>query len=139
MSGLVLGVLGGLAIGALVQRRRAWRHHHRRGPWGLWRALDLDRDQRYELRDLMRELHRSARELRRGDEWMRLVEALAQPAFDRSKVEEVAAQKAAAFDKLRAQAISAVERAHAILRPEQRARLADWFQVGFAPAGGPYR
>jgi Spy/CpxP family protein refolding chaperone len=139
MSGLVLGVLGGLAIGAIVQRRRACRHHHRRGPWGLMRALELDRDQREELRDLFWELRRSAREMRRGDEWMRLVEALAQPAFDRGKVEAVAQEKAAAFDRLRAQAVQAVERAHAILRPEQRAKLADWFHVGFAPAGGPYR
>ena len=103
------------------------------------RALELDRDQREELRDLFWELRRSARGMRRGDEWMRLVEALAQPAFDRGKVEAVAQEKAAAFDRLRAQAVQAVERTHAILRPEQRAKLADWFHVGFAPAGGPYR
>jgi Spy/CpxP family protein refolding chaperone len=103
------------------------------------RALDLDRDQRDEFRDLFWQLRRSAREMRRGDEWMRLVEALSQPTFDRGKVEVVAQEKTAAFERLRAQAIAAIERAHAILRPEQRARLADWFNVGFAPAGGPYR
>jgi Spy/CpxP family protein refolding chaperone len=136
MVGLLLGIGGGLLIGGLIQRRRACRHH---GPFGLMRALELDRAQREELRDVFWELRRSARGLRRGDEWMRLVEALAQPTFDRARVEAVAAEKTAAFEKLRAQAISAIERAHAILRPEQRARLADWFQVGFAPAAGPYR
>jgi Spy/CpxP family protein refolding chaperone len=136
MVGLLLGLGGGLLLGGIMQRRRAWR---RRGPWGVMRALELDRFQREELRDLFWELRRSARGLRRGDEWMRLVEALAQPTFDRGKVEAVAAEKSAAFEKLRAQALSAVERAHGILRPEQRAKLADWFNVGFQPAGGPYR
>jgi Spy/CpxP family protein refolding chaperone len=139
MSGLVLGILGGVAIGAIIQRRRMWRHHHRRGPWGLWHALDLDRDQRDELRDIFYDLKRTARGMRRGDEWMKLVEALAQPTFDRGKVEAVAQEKTAAFERLRGQAVAALERAHALLRPEQRARLADWFHVGFAPDGGPYR
>jgi Spy/CpxP family protein refolding chaperone len=103
------------------------------------RALELDRGQREELRDLFWELKRTARGIRRGDEWRQLVEALAAPSFDRGKVEAFAAEKAAAFERLRAQAVSAVERAHAILRPEQRARLADWFSVAFQPAGGPYR
>jgi Spy/CpxP family protein refolding chaperone len=137
MSGLILGAVAGLAIGAVFRRRR-W-HHHRRGPWGLLRALDLDYEQRDELRDLFYQLKRSARSMRNRDDWSKLVEALSSPAFDRAKVESVAAEKTAAFERLRAQAVSALERAHAILRPEQRARLAEWFQVGFVPAGGPYR
>ena len=139
MVGLLIGIGGGLLIGGLIQRRRAWRHGHGHGPWGLLRALELDRMQREELRDLFGGLRRSARGFRRGDEWKRLLEALAQPTFDRARVEAVAAEKTAAFETLRAQAISAIERAHSILRPEQRARLAEWFNVGFAPAGGPYR
>ena len=137
MSGLILGVLGGLAIGGIISRRR--HRHWRRGPWGLLRALELDHDQRDELRDLFYELKRSARSMRKRDDWMKIVEALSAPSFDRSKVESVAAEKAAAFERLRGQAVSAIERAHAILRPEQRARIAEWFNVGFAPAGGPYR
>jgi Spy/CpxP family protein refolding chaperone len=140
MMGLLLGIGGGLLIGGLIQRRRACRHgHHRRGPWGLLRALELDPRQRHDLRGLFYELRETAAGMRGRDDWMRLVEALAQPSFDRAKVEAVAAEKTAAFERLRGQAISAIERAHAILRPDQRAKLADWFQVGFAPAGGPYR
>ena len=136
MLGLFLGIGGGLLIGGFIQRRRAWRH---RGPWGLMRALHLDHEQRDELRDLFWGLKRSARSLRQRDDFMRLVEALASPSFDRGRVEAVTADKMAAFERLRTQLVSSLERAHAILRPEQRARLAEWFHVDLAPAGGPYR
>lgn len=105
----------------------------------MLRALDLDHDQRDQLRDLFYELKRSARGLRGRNDWMRLVEVLASPSFDRAKVEAAAAEKQAAFERLRSQLTSALEQAHAILRPDQRAKLADWFGVGFSPAGGPYR
>jgi Spy/CpxP family protein refolding chaperone len=103
------------------------------------RALELDGGQRDELRGLFFGLKRSARGLRQDDDWRRLVEVLAAPSFDRGKVEAASAEKAAAFDRLRAEFIAALEKAHAVLKPEQRARLADWFQVGFAPSAGPYR
>ena len=138
MVGLLLGIGGGLLIGGVLHRhhmRRACRH----SPWGLLRALELDGDQREQLRDLFHEVRRSARGLRQRDDWRRLVDVLASPRFDRAKAESVAAEKQAAFERLKAQILSALEQAHAVLRPEQRARLADWFGVGFAPAGGPYR
>ena len=137
MVGLLLGIGGGLVIGGIIQRRRARRHS--RGPWSLLRALELDHDQRDELRDLFHQLRRTARGLRGRQDWLRLVEVLASPSFDRTKLDEVAAEKTAMFERLKAELVSGLERAHAILRPEQRERLADWFGVGFAPAGGPYR
>ena len=137
MIGLLLGIGGGLVIGSMIQRRRAWRH--RRGPWAMVRALGLDGEQRDELRELFFGLKKSARGLRRRDVWMRLVEVLASPSFDRGKVEAATAEKAAAFERLRGELVAALEKAHALLRPEQRERLAEWFNVGFAPAGGPYR
>jgi Spy/CpxP family protein refolding chaperone len=137
MCGWILGILAGLAIGGMIQRRRAWRH--RRGPWGLLRALELDGGQRDELKELFFGLKRSARGMRQQDDWRRVLEVLAAPSFDRGKVEAASAEKAAAFERLRSELVSALEKAHAVLRPEQRARLADWFQVGFAPSGGPYR
>jgi Spy/CpxP family protein refolding chaperone len=137
MVGLLLGIFGGLAIGALVQRRRACRHH--RGPWGMVRALDLDRSQKDELGDLFFSLRRTARGLRGDDDWRRLISLLAAPSFDRAALEKLAHDKTAAFERLKAEVLTAVERAHAVLQPEQRARLADWFQVGFSPGGGPYR
>ncbi len=139
MVGLLFGIGSGLILGGLIQRRRARRHGGRRGPFSLMRALELDHTQRDELKDLFWGLKRSARGLRGRDDWSRLVEVLASPSFDRVKVEAATAEKAAVFERLRGELVTALERAHAVLRPEQRAKLADWFQVGFAPAGGPYR
>jgi Spy/CpxP family protein refolding chaperone len=126
----VLGIVAGLAIGAVISWRRR-RACHGGGRWfRLARRLELDQEQRGELYELMRELRQAARPLRR-DGLRAAVEAVAAPQFDRTRIEQAAGA-------LRSRLVEALERAHEILRPEQRARLAE-LVGGFGFDGGPYR
>jgi Spy/CpxP family protein refolding chaperone len=149
---ILFGLLGGFAAAGLMRglRRRGcaggpgrWR----RGPGLFWvmRELELDPRQRQELWGLFGELRRAVGELR----WSGLegldaaLDALGAETFDRARVDEMAAKQAGQVERVRQKLVEALERAHAILSPEQRAKLRDL--VGLhrpapaGPDGGPYR
>jgi Spy/CpxP family protein refolding chaperone len=139
---VLLGVAGGLiAARAFSRMRRGRCAQHGRGRFfGLVRALDLDREQRHELRSLAWRVRESLRALRPGrDELRPIVEALAGDTFDRARVEAAAEAQGDTLGRAKAEIVDGLAELHELLRPEQRARLATWFGAAPAPAGGPYR
>ena len=100
--------------------------HGGRGGWRffrLYRELDLSREQRDELRDLGRSLRDSVGDLR-GDLPTELARILGADAFDRITAERLADERVARLVRAKDLALDALERAHALLTPAQRARVA---------------
>ncbi len=164
--GIVLGGLGALALFKVVRHHRrwhgggGWRHRghgrwrggHRMGAWWMMRELDLDRAQRQELFALADDVRSSFRSFRWDgiDDLRAAADVITADDFDRTRLEELAARRETALGDVRRKLVDALERAHQVLRPEQRAKLRDLVarfgsRFGFggggpAPSsGGPYR
>lgn len=103
-----------------------WARHGRHGGWRwwrLWRDLELTRQQKDELRALMRELRAGVGDLR-GDLPVELARLVGADAFDRVTAERLADERVARLVRMKDQALDALERLHGLLTPEQRARVA---------------
>jgi len=134
---IFLQVFLAIVAAFFVMRLLVWRRFRRHGggPWGrhargrgwrwwrLYRDLHLSRQQRDSLRSLMGELRSGAGDLR-GDLPDALARLLGADTFDRLTAERLADERVARLVRLKDQAIDALERAHALLTPEQRARMA---------------
>jgi Spy/CpxP family protein refolding chaperone len=124
----ILGVLGGFTAVRLLTRCRAHGGGWRRGGRALSflsRELDLDPRQQAEVEALLGSVRGALRGLRAG-RWQGLgaaVEAFGPESFDRARVEQAAAEKAAALSGVKQEAIDALARLHEILTPAQRERL----------------
>jgi Spy/CpxP family protein refolding chaperone len=153
IPGLVLGALGGFAVGRMVSRRfnggcgmraRGWRGHGF-GPWRhlhFLRELDLDRAQRQEVEAVMYKVRRAAADARFAGRGAlgTLLETVADESFDRARVEELAARQGDAIGQVKAEIVDGLARIHAVLRPEQRAKLRTLLGGEPArPTEGPYR
>jgi Spy/CpxP family protein refolding chaperone len=70
-----------------------------------------------------------------------VVGAITGEQFDRAAVDAAADRQGQALGKMREQLVHALERAHAILIPEQREKLRRLLGLdgGQTPDGGPYR
>lgn len=98
------------------------------GRFGFFRLvheLNLSPEQWQQGRDILFELRQSLRE---GRDDLRgslgpLLSILANGDFDATRAEEVAKQHDASFGRVRKNALSALERLHRLLTPEQRERL----------------
>jgi Spy/CpxP family protein refolding chaperone len=108
--------------------------------------LGLDRRQKEELWSVAREIREAMGAARFGglEGLDVLVDAVSSESFDRASVESVAERHGQAVSALREKIVGAAERVHAILTPEQRRRLRDYFlgtpsDTPGGPAGGPYR
>jgi Spy/CpxP family protein refolding chaperone len=126
--GFILGFLGGFAMVKLISRCRAhgggWRGGGGVSYW-LSRELELDPDQRVEVEALVARVRGALRGLRAG-RWQGLgaaVEAFGPESFDRARVEQAAAEKAAALGGVKQELVDALARLHEILTPTQRERL----------------
>lgn len=109
------------------------------GPFGVRRPLrflahklDLDDKQVAEiakvLDDLKTERAQAAVDDRRAA--AAFAEALETDAFDGTRVAQAGAQRVASAERLRDAVAKALERMHALLRPEQRAHLATLIRTG---------
>ena len=133
MMGIVLGALGGFAAVSAIARLRHRRHGFgRRGPRGIFfslRRLGLDRRQREEVWHVADGVRRAAGDLRFG-KWRGLAtaaEALGDETFDRARVEAEADSQLAKMTELRKTVVDGLAKIHAILTPEQRARVRELF------------
>jgi Spy/CpxP family protein refolding chaperone len=98
------------------------------GRFGFFRLvheLNLSPEQWQKGRDILFELRQSLRE---GRDDLRgslgpLLSILANGEFDAGRAEELAKQHDASFGRVRKNALSALERLHRLLTPEQRERL----------------
>lgn len=151
--GFFLGILGGAVAAKLWSRGRfgggggcgtdgggcgrgGWRGGHRHG-WGrgagfggfglfgLLHELNLSPEQWQKGQEILRELrgtlHEGKAELR-GSAGP-LLRILATEEWNGARAEEVAKQHDALFGRVRANGLSALERLHRLLTPEQRERL----------------
>lgn len=131
-----LGILAALFVVRLIigfRFRRMGFHRGHHGPrgrgmhfWRLYRQLDLSREQKDQLRQLFRDLRQEAAGLR-GDMPRELARILGGEAFDRITAERMADERVALLVRMKDRALDTMERAHAILTPAQRARLAAAF------------
>ncbi|MFO0747297.1 MAG: Spy/CpxP family protein refolding chaperone [Myxococcota bacterium] len=131
-----LGILAALFVLRLIigfRFRRMGFHRGHHGPrgrgmhfWRLYRQLDLSREQKDQLRQLFRDLRQEAAGLR-GDMPRELARILGGEAFDRITAERMADERVALLVRMKDRALDTMERAHAILTPAQRARLAAAF------------
>jgi Spy/CpxP family protein refolding chaperone len=141
IGGLLLGAVGGFAAVSAIgrARRRRWRGGMR-GPrlFHLARALKLDPAQRDAAREIVGGVKRSLIGLRGGREraMRAAAEALSSETFDRARVEAAASSELAALDGVKEELVQGLAKLHALLTPEQRARLAS---LTAAPAPAPYR
>lgn len=129
------GVEGGPGCGAwrsgpgsFGRRFGGWRG----GAWGALRSLGLSRAQWVTLRDGFEELRDVAlgqrAVLRRSRQ--ALVGVLRGEAFEEATLRAAYAEHDAALAALRTATTAFVARAHATLEPSQRARLAEWLELG---------
>lgn len=151
--GFFLGILGGAVAAKLWSRGRCgsgggcghghggregwgpgWRHRHGWGRgggfggfglFGLLRELNLSPEQWQKGQEILRELRGTLHE---GKEELRssagpLLSILATEEWNPAKAEEVAKQHDALFGRVRGSGLSALERLHQLLTPEQRERL----------------
>jgi len=155
--GIVVGAVGAIALSRIVLRRKRWERHNRRfcsrgRPFFLRRLsqkLDLDRDQQKEVESVYMQMRNHMGALRVGARELRgaLADALAGERFDRARVDEVFAQKRAAFEAARTDMVAGLARVHDILTPLQREQLSELLGRGAGgaghgdspPASGPYR
>jgi Spy/CpxP family protein refolding chaperone len=156
IPGLLIGALGGYAAARLATRRfrgGAGCHgrHHRgygfgpRALWGALRRLDLTRAQRREIEEVVHRVRRSLGDLRFGARGSveELVGTLAADDFDRARAEQAAARPGEMAAQVKSEIVDGLARIHAVLTPEQRARLREL--LGEAPpteerpSEGPYR
>jgi Spy/CpxP family protein refolding chaperone len=109
----------------------------------LFQELDLSQGQREAFDEIFAELKESLGGLRdEGRGGMdAVVAALTREEFDRAAVDAAAERQGHALGKLREQLVHALERAHAILIPEQREKLRQLLRLAGDPTpdGGPYR
>jgi Spy/CpxP family protein refolding chaperone len=122
------------------------------GFWWVMRELDLDRTQRRELWALASDIRVSFRTFQWDglDDLESALDITTAESFDRARLEEIAAQREGGLAEVRRKLVDALEKAHKILRPEQRVKLREILARfghfggggGFRPApagGGPYR
>jgi Spy/CpxP family protein refolding chaperone len=104
--------------------RRGWRGHA--GPRHLLRLyweLGLTRPQRQEIRKIFHELRDAVGDLR-GDLPHELGQLMSGDVFDRTGAERLTDDRLARLAELKMALLAALERVHALLTPEQRARFA---------------
>ena len=150
---LLLGVVIG-AVAAKIVRRRFfgghWRGHwgggHWRGQRGRWffrlRRLGLDRQQMDEVERIWREASADLREvpLGRFRAISELLDLAADDTLDQTRLDELAARWTETHARAAHAVTDAVAKLHAVLRPEQRAKLRDLVGgAGYGPTAGPYR
>lgn len=119
-----------LVFGVLMRRRGCHGGHghthgggRRRGAWRLFRELHLSRAQRTQIRGLFHEVRTALRDLR-GDLPGELAGLLGRDTFDRLAAEEVAETRLARLAQGKEPVLDALARLHALLTPEQRAKVA---------------
>ena len=102
------------------------RGHGQRGGWRffrLYRELGLTRAQKDTMRSLFRELRATVGDLR-GDMPNELARIVGADQFDRVTAERLADERFARLVRAKDSAIDVLERVHALLTPDQRARVA---------------
>lgn len=109
------------------------------GPFGVRRPLrflayklDLDEKQVAEVAKILDELKTERAQASVDDRRTAaaLADALSGDAFDATRVAQAASQRVASAERLGTAVSRALERIHAVLRPEQRARLATLIRTG---------
>lgn len=124
--------------------RRGRRAHHRRGPGGKGRfgarrplrflieRLSLDDSQASELSKILTDLRleREQAELDRKRARGSLADQLESDQLDGQKLREAAEVRVQAAGRERDATVTAIERLHAMLQPEQRAKLAMIVRTG---------
>jgi Spy/CpxP family protein refolding chaperone len=138
---VLMGLIGGALAAKFILRRRfgggCWHGHgHGRHSWRhrgfrpgrvirLMHELDLSPAQKDAFEEILAELREEAGGLRDGGRsaLAAAMGALGDDDFDRAAVEAAAAKQSEAFGRVRTKLIDALERAHAILIPEQREKL----------------
>lgn len=98
-------------------------HGRGRGLWRLFRELRLSRTQRSEIRGIFRDVRVAMRELR-GDLPGELAGLLGRETFDRGAAESLAELRLARLAEGKTLVLGALARLHALLTPEQRAKVA---------------
>jgi Spy/CpxP family protein refolding chaperone len=127
---------------------RAWEGHGEQGNEGgfggggglgvrrplrfLVHKLDLDERQVTELARILNELktERAQAEVDRQRTMGMFADALAGEAFDAAKAGEAGGQRVHTAERLRDSVINALKQIHAILKPDQRVRLAYLIRTG---------
>jgi Spy/CpxP family protein refolding chaperone len=112
----------------------------------LFRELDLDRQQKKAVWEVLQDVRHTVGEARFGafQGLDAAADALGGETFDRAKVDAEAEKQGNAFKQVRESFVIALERIHGILTPDQRERLRDILggerevDAG-GPDGGPYR
>jgi Spy/CpxP family protein refolding chaperone len=91
------------------------------------RRLGLDREQREQVWSVVGDVKRTIHDVRadRARGFRAAARAVSEPTFDRARVEAEANRFGEALTRVRAAMVDGLERVHAILTPEQRARLRD--------------
>lgn len=126
-----LAILAAFFVVRLVVWRRL-RRHGMGGPGGharryrffrLYRDLKLSSEQKSELRALGKELRATVGDLK-GDFPEALARVLGGEVFDRLSAERLADEKVATLVRAKDKALDVLERAHKLLTPAQRARVA---------------
>ena len=121
-----------LVFGVLMRRRGCHGGHGHahgggrgsgRGAWRLFRELHLSRAQRTQIRGLFHEVRTAMRDLR-GDLPGELAGLLGRDTFDRLAAERVAETRLARLEEGKGLVLDALARLHALLTPEQRAKVA---------------
>jgi len=94
--------------------------------------LDLDEGQVDELATVLTELkiQRAQAEVDHRRTTSALADAVATEAFDETKVQATVADRVKSAERVQAAVAQALRRIHAILRPEQRAKLAYLLRTG---------
>lgn len=137
MIPIILGAIGGFAAVRVIRRLRHGRGGHGHGGWGrgrfggprrmffALRRLGLDRGQREQVWSVVHDVKQSMGELRDGKlrSLDAAVDAVSADEFDRARVEAEASKQGEAFGRVRQAIVDGLARIHAILTPEQRARL----------------
>jgi Spy/CpxP family protein refolding chaperone len=162
---IFFGVLGGLAIGRAIRRRRwrrmhghgfgfgchghghghhGWHHGWHRG-WGggrrlfwLYRELNLDPQQQEEVKSLFLKLRTTFGAATFGAmrDLNTLFDVATAEPFDRARLAELAARHTDAHAQAARDMADAIARLHEILRPEQREKLRSFLGAS-SPAGAP--
>jgi Spy/CpxP family protein refolding chaperone len=102
------------------------------GPWEIFSALDLTREQRRALRDLRTEWVDATRSARSSAHGMKedVASVLRAETFDEGIVGASVARFDELADALKKATLSSLAKAHQILEPAQRQRLADLLERG---------
>jgi Spy/CpxP family protein refolding chaperone len=94
--------------------------------------LDLDESQVSELASILAELktERAQAAVDQRRTTSAFADAIAAESFDEAKVKDAAADRVKSAEKLRAAVVTALGKIHALLRPDQRAKLAYLLRTG---------